>query len=107
MIPTKLQKLEKELQYKGYKLTKQRKIVIEVLLEKEKEHLSAEEIFDLANKKDSNIGLATIYRTLELFEKLRILDKVNFLKDNTALYDLREKKNQHFHTHLICDKCGN
>ncbi len=61
-----------------------------MLLENEKEHLSAEEIFFLVKKKSPEIGLATVYRTLEILTELKIVDKVSF-NDGLARYDLRKK----------------
>ena len=61
-----------------------------MLLENEKEHLSAEEIFFLV-KKESGIGLATVYRTLEILTELKIVDKVSF-NDGLARYDLRRRQ---------------
>ena len=61
-----LQKTKKQLHDSGFKLTPQREATVLVLLENEKDHLSAEEIYFLVKKKSPEIGLATVYRTLEI-----------------------------------------
>lgn len=102
---TMLSSIRKTLHDAGYKLTPQREATVLVLLEKESEHLSAEEIYMLVKKKSPDIGLATVYRTLEILTELEITDKVNF-NDGLARYDLRKEGAQHFHHHLLCIKCG-
>src|SRR5699024_12079406 len=74
-------------------------------LERESEHLSAEEIFLLVKDKAPDIGLATVYRTLELLSELSIVDKINF-GDGDFRYDLRKEGINHFHHHLVCMEGG-
>ncbi len=85
-----MKKTKQQLHEAGFKLTPQREATLLVLLENEKEHLSAEEIFFLVKKKSPEIGLATVYRTLEILTELKIVDKVSF-NDGLARYDLRKK----------------
>lgn len=101
-----LQKTKKQLHDSGFKLTPQRESVVIVLLENEKDHLSAEEIYFLVKKKSPEIGLATVYRTLEILTDLNIVNKVSF-DDGLARYDLRKEGAEHFHHHLLCLECGN
>jgi len=68
-----LQKTKKQLHDSGFKLTPQREATVLVLLENEKDHLSAEEIYFLVKKKSPEIGLATVYRTLEILTELQIV----------------------------------
>ena len=98
--------IRKQLHESGYKLTPQREATVLVLLENEKEHLSAEEIYMLVKHKSPEIGLATVYRTLEMLNELKIVDKVNFT-DGLARYDMRKEGSKHFHHHLLCLECGN
>lgn len=102
-----LHSIKNKLHEHGYKLTPQREMVVAVILEKESDHLSAEEIFLFVKRKNSDIGLATVYRTLEILTDLHIVDRVSFTDDGVALYDLRKEGKKHFHHHLVCDKCGN
>ncbi|WP_195904786.1 Fur family transcriptional regulator, partial [Enterococcus faecium] len=93
-----MKKTKQQLHEAGFKLTPQREATLLVLLENEKEHLSAEEIFFLVKKKSPEIGLATVYRTLEILTELKIVDKVSF-NDGLARYDLRKEGAKHFHHH--------
>lgn len=100
-----LKKTKEQLHDSGFKLTPQREATLLVLLENEKDHLSAEEIYLLTKKKNPDIGLATVYRTLEILTELKIVDKVSF-NDGLARYDLRKAGAKHFHHHLLCLECG-
>lgn len=101
----RIERIKKQLHAKGYKLTPQREATVTVLLEREEDHLSAEEIFLLVKDKTPEIGLATVYRTLELLTELEIVDKINF-GDGVSRYDLRKEGINHFHHHLVCMECG-
>ncbi|GAA3019162.1 Fur family transcriptional regulator [Tetragenococcus solitarius] len=101
-----LKKTKKQLHESGFKLTPQREATLLVLLENEKDHLSAEEIFFFVKQKNDEIGLATVYRTLEILTDLKIVDKISF-DDGVARYDLRKEGAKHFHHHLLCLQCGN
>ncbi len=91
-------------QFKGYKMTTQRRVVLEAFLENTDRHLSAEELYSLAKGKDPEIGLATIYRTLDLLEELNILHKLHF-GDGRSRYELVHKHSHHHH-HLVCLNCN-
>ncbi len=101
----RIERIKKQLHAKGYKLTPQREATLTVLLEREEDHLSAEEVFLLVKEKAPEIGLATVYRTLELLSELKIVDKINF-GDGVSRYDLRKEGVEHFHHHLVCMECG-
>lgn len=94
------------LKENGYKLTTQRKIIFNIFTENEGAHLSPEEIYDKVRDKHPDIGIATVYRTLQLLEDLDILYKVNF-NDGCSRYELNlDKDAGHHHHHLICLNCG-
>ena len=101
----KLDFIKKQLYAANYKLTPQREATERVLLENEQDHLSAEDIFLMVKEKAPDIGLATVYRTLELLLELKIVDKINF-GDGVYRYDLRKDGDVHFHHHLVCMNCG-
>ncbi|MFC5700321.1 Fur family transcriptional regulator [Cohnella faecalis] len=103
-ITEQIDKINRQLTQKGFKLTKQREATLMVLLENEKDHLSAEEVFMLVKGRYPDIGLATVYRTLELLSELHVVQKMNF-GDGVARFDLRED-HTHMHHHLICSECG-
>lgn len=92
------------LQKNGYKITKQREVIFKTLLENASEHLSPEELHLIVNKKDKDIGIATVYRTLQLFEELNLVYKLNF-DDNRYRYELTRDE-EHQHHHLICTQCN-
>ncbi len=100
---SRLKEMENKLLHASYKLTGPRRKIMEVLLENEGAHLTAEDIHHLLRVKGNQVGLATVYRTLELFCELNILSQLNF-EDSTSYYEL-EAKDQHHH-HLICLSCN-
>lgn len=87
--------LNKNLKQAGYKLTKPREAILK-FLQKNHTPLSATDI----HKKLDNINLASIYRTLKLFTKLKIIQQ-EFI-NNENYYYLADKK----HHHIICRNCG-
>lgn len=101
----RIERIKKQLHSKGYKLTPQREATLTILLEREEDHLSAEEVFLLVKERAPEIGLATVYRTLELLSELQVVDKINF-GDGVSRYDLRKEGMDHFHHHLVCMECG-
>lgn len=104
-MENRLEKIKKQLHSSSYKLTPQREATVRVLLEHEEDHLSAEDVYLLVKEKAPEIGLATVYRTLELLTELKVVDKINF-GDGVSRYDLRKEGATHFHHHLVCIECG-
>ncbi|WP_028563905.1 Fur family transcriptional regulator [Paenibacillus pinihumi] len=104
-IADEITRINKQLTAKGYKLTTQREATLQVLLEHENDHLSAEDVFLLVKQKNPDIGIATVYRNLELFAELHIVEKMNF-GDGVVRFDLRSDDHEHMHHHLICNSCG-
>jgi Fur family ferric uptake transcriptional regulator len=100
----KLRLIEEKMREKECKLTPQRRATLDVLLENQSKHLSTEEIYGLVKEKFPDVGLATIYRTLQLFDEFDIIKKLNF-GDGCYRYELSEEE-KHQHHHLICIKCG-
>ncbi|KRM23797.1 Fur family transcriptional regulator [Latilactobacillus graminis] len=101
-----LDRIAEQLQAAGYKITAQRTATIAVILDQVQAHLSAEQIFIATKAVVPEIGLATVYRTLEMLTELHVLDKVQFIEDGMMHYDLCESNHQHFHHHLLCLQCG-
>lgn len=104
-MESRIERIKKQLHSSSYKLTPQREATVRVLLEHEEDHLSAEDVYLLVKEKSPEIGLATVYRTLELLTELKIVDKINF-GDGVSRYDLRQEGAAHFHHHLVCIECG-
>ena len=104
MDSTAALKRQKQLHESGFKLTPQRKQTVLVLL-KMKKIIYQQKKFTLGKTKSPEIGLATVYRTLEILTDLKVVDKVSF-NDGLARYDLRKEGAKHFHHHLLCLECG-
>ncbi|MDE6959737.1 MAG: transcriptional repressor [Lachnospiraceae bacterium] len=99
---------ENLLRGKGLKVTAQRIAVLSVLSEKPDSHLTAEEIYDLVKVSSPDIGLATVYRTIQILLELKIIDRI-YLDDGYVRYEMGhvyEDEDSHHHHHLICVKCG-
>lgn len=101
-----IEDLRRLLQEKDYKMTEQRREILQVFLDQPSEHhLSAEDVHSVLRSKKSEIGLATVYRSLELLGSLGILLKIEF-GDGCSRYELNTTNpNSHRHHHLICLKC--
>ena len=93
--------IEEKCQSKGVKLTEQRKIIAKVMSEST-DHPDVDELYNRVNKIDSRISIATVYRTVKLFEESGILAKHEF-KGGKARY---EELNEGHHDHLIDLKTG-
>ena len=84
----------KILKSKGLKVTNQRKAVLKALSSKPDQHLTAEEIYELVRVDTPEIGIATIYRTIQLLCELGLIDKLN-LDDGYVRYGIgKEDKNR-------------
>ena len=105
IVKIKIKKYEETLKNQGYKLTSQRKIILKALVDHKDEHLSCDDLFKIISEQNPDIGIATIYRTLQLFEELKIVYKLNF-NDGFSRYELNLGTEEHHHHHLICLKCG-
>lgn len=96
--------LKQHLNEKGLRLTSQRQAVVEAVEKNKGKHLSSNEIFELVKENHPSIGLATIYRTLPLLEKMKLLNKI-CLDDGCVRYESYTPKDEEHH-HLICMTCG-
>ena len=93
--------IEQKCIAKGVKLTDQRKIIARVMSEAN-DHPNVDELYNRVSKIDSKISIATVYRTVKLFEETGILAKHEF-KGGKARY---EELNESHHDHLIDVKTG-
>ncbi|OGW66797.1 MAG: transcriptional repressor [Nitrospirae bacterium RIFCSPLOWO2_02_FULL_62_14] len=82
------------------KLTRQREYILQAFLQNE--HITAEQMYRLLARKDPHIGLATIYRTLNLFCEAGLAQARHF--GSQTQYDNVSHKGHH--DHLICTGCG-
>ena len=96
--------LREKLSERGYKMTPQRKEILKIFVEKGG-HMSAEDVYSVLRENDSEIGLATVYRALDLLSELGILVRMDF-GDGCARYELNTADPKiHHHHHLICLNC--
>ena len=93
--------IEKKCISKGVKLTEQRKIIAKVMSDSQ-DHPDVDELYKRVLKIDSKISIATVYRTVKLFEEAGILAKHDF-KGGKARY---EEISESHHDHLIDVKTG-
>ncbi|MFP4199868.1 MAG: Fur family transcriptional regulator [Clostridia bacterium] len=100
---TEAKRVYRRLQEGDFKLTRQRRIIVGTLLKCEDQHPSAEDLHQLVREQLPDVGLATIYRTLDLLERLGIIRGVNF-GDGRTRYELTSELHQHHH--LVCVRCG-
>ena len=89
----------------GYRVTVPRESILTVLSSTSK-HLSAEDVYMAVHKIQPNIGLTTVYRTLELLVHMGLVFKFDF-GDGRARYELSQgPKGTRHHHHLVCTSCG-
>ena len=93
--------IEKKCIAKDVRLTDQRKIIAKVMSEAN-DHPDVDELYNRVSKIDSKISIATVYRTVKLFEEYGILTKHEF-KGGKARY---EELSESHHDHLIDVKTG-
>ena len=93
--------IEQKCLSKGVKLTDQRRIIAKVMSESS-DHPDVDELYNRVSKIDPKISIATVYRTVKLFEESGILTKHEF-KGGKARY---EPLNESHHDHLIDIKTG-
>lgn len=95
------------LKEKGLKVTKQRILVLEALASCEDKHLTAEEIYEIVKADFPEIGLATVYRTIQLLVELDLVESIQ-LGDGYVRYEIGKLDGEeaHHHHHLICLSCG-
>ncbi len=99
--------IEKKCLEKGVKLTDQRKIIARVVSESKKtygesDHPDVDELYNRVSKIDPKISIATVYRTVKIFEEAGIITKHDFKGGKARYEELRESH----HDHLIDIKTG-
>ena len=89
----------------GYKITPGREAILEFLAGSQN-HVSAEDIYKAIHLEYPNVGLTTIYRTLDILEKMALVYCFDF-GDGRSRYELAEgPKGAHHHHHLVCTSCN-
>jgi Fur family transcriptional regulator, stress-responsive regulator len=88
------------LRSRGQRVTPQRLVIHDALVELDR-HVTADEVHAAVSERLPNVSAPTVYATLELFEELGIVRRIN-LAAGAALYDPRPDD----HHHLVCVRCG-
>ena len=100
-MPTRAE-IEKHLSAKGYKLTKNRRILLQGLLELA-EWATAQELFEYVAARNKKVNFSTIYRNLDLLTEIGFLCRVD--RNNDIHYYALNHEEGHHH-HLICKSCS-
>jgi Fur family ferric uptake transcriptional regulator len=85
----------------GHPLTVQRQLLLELLRDAD-EHIDAKELYRRASVRDESISPATVYRSLNLFKQLGLVDERRLGKVR-CYYEIRQSPE---HQHLVCQGCG-
>ena len=85
----------------GHPLTVQRRLILELLRDTEG-HIDAKELYRRASARDEYISPATVYRTLNLFKELGLVDEMRLGKIR-CYYEIKQSPE---HQHLVCQGCG-
>src|SRR5271165_3386875 len=98
------QGIKQSLQQQGVRLTRQRKILLD-LIDQSGKHLDAESLYMLAREKDPKLNRVTVYRTLKLLKEGGLVDELDLahFQGDQHYYETRLKKE---HAHIICLRCG-
>jgi Fur family ferric uptake transcriptional regulator len=92
---------DQTIQMQGHFLTTRRRLLLELIRDSE-EHLDAKELYQRARARDDSIGPATVYRSLNLFKELGLINETRLDKVR-CYYEIKQSPE---HQHLICQGCG-
>ena len=93
--------IKKDNRIHGHLMTSQRRLLLELLRDAEG-HIDAKELYRRASARDNSIGPATVYRSLNLFKELGLVDEMRLGKIR-CYYEIKQSSE---HQHLICQGCG-
>jgi len=85
----------------GHSMTAQRRLLLELLRDAEG-HIDAKELYRRASVRDESISPATVYRSLNLFKELGLVDEMR-LGNIRCYYEIKQSPG---HQHLVCQGCG-
>jgi Fe2+ or Zn2+ uptake regulation protein len=94
-------KLNKDREIRGHSMTAQRRLLLELLRNAEG-HIDAKELYRRASDRDESISPATVYRSLNLFKELGIVEEMRLGKVR-CYYEIKQSPE---HQHLVCQGCG-
>jgi Fur family ferric uptake transcriptional regulator len=93
--------LKKDGEIHGHSMTAQRQLLLELLHDAD-EHIDAKELYRRASARDQSISPATVYRTLNLFKELGLVNEMRLGKVR-CYYEIKQSPE---HQHLVCQGCG-
>ena len=96
--------LQKALREKGIRLTRQRRVILEVM-DTAEQHLDVDQILERAQKMDPAVHLVTVYRTIDLLKKEGLIDELDLLhlRGDRHYYETHGPRE---HIHVACLRCG-
>ncbi len=97
------EEIYQRLREEDVKLTNQRRLIVRVLAQCRDEHPSVDELHSIVREEDPDVGLATVYRTLDLLQRLDLVQTLD-VGDGRTRYELATGMHQHHH--LLCLQCG-
>jgi Fur family transcriptional regulator, ferric uptake regulator len=97
-------RLQKALQARGVRLTRQRRALLHVM-ETARQHLAASDILRRAKRIDSRVTRVTVYRTIDLLKRHGLIDELDLLhlRGEGHYYESRGPRD---HIHVACLRCG-
>ncbi len=99
-----VERAEDQLREAGHRASAPRRAVLELIGDQECV-LTAREIADELRAGGREVGVATVYRTLELLEEMRLVQRLD-TGGGSARYEPAMPDGEHHHHHLVCDSCG-
>lgn len=96
-------RVEEILKKAGLKLTTQRRAIIEVFMDYNDHVLTAEQIYEKTKEKHPTMNFSTVYRNLEILERINIIHKIT-MQNQASKYQLLHYGKHHHH--FICKDCG-
>jgi Fe2+ or Zn2+ uptake regulation protein len=96
--------LQQTLREKGIRLTRQRRVILEVM-DNAEQHLDVDQILARAQKIDADVHLVTVYRTIDLLKKEGLIDELDLLhlRGDRHYYETHGPRD---HIHVACLRCG-
>jgi Fur family ferric uptake transcriptional regulator len=88
--------IEQMCKEKGIRLTEHRRLIAKVISESNN-HPDVEEVYRQASSLNNAIGIATVYRTIKLFEELGVITKHDFQSKGKARYEVQQELEHHDH----------
>ncbi len=97
-------RLQKTLRQRGIRLTKQRRVILQVMDDAE-QHLDVDQILERATKIATDVHLVTVYRTIDLLKKQGLIDELDLLhlRGDRHYYETHGPRD---HIHVACLRCG-